>query len=67
MGTSLDSKFSKSINVGGKAFGKEMVEQRSKDIADIKRDLARKNDTLIKQYMKDVYEQPAKLSNDKLT
>lgn len=65
--TNLDEKFSKTILIGKNKSYSGMTEQKSKDIEDIKRDLARKNDALTKQYMAGVYEKPVTLSDDRLT
>jgi hypothetical protein len=64
--TIFDQKFN--MRLAGEFNSKNAAaRQKEKDIQEIKRELARKNDTLVKQYMRDMYDKPVTLSEDRLT
>jgi hypothetical protein len=47
--------------------GGQFKEQKSRDITDIKRELARKDDKLVKMYLKGLHDTPAVMPEDRMT
>lgn len=65
--TIFDKKFQMELKDGFRSKTKEMSQQKSKDLSQLKREAARRDEGLIKQYMSNMHDKPAVLPKDELT